>query len=550
MEELSVLIGGKAGDGINSAGMLVAHLFNRMGYHVYMYFDYPSLIKGGHNFAIVRTSRDAISAHREKVDFILALDQNSVDLHRHRVREETMVIYDQSRVRAEGIGVDIPALLKEEGAPPVMGNSCIIGSFARAAGIEWGILEEVFTRQIPKALPLNIRVARRGYEEARECCRIAPIGQPAMPVISGNEAIGLGLIHGGLDAYVAYPMTPTSNLLHFMAEVAKTHDLIVFHPENEIAVMLMALGLGYAGKRTAVGTSGGGFCLMTEGLSLAGMSEIPVVMVLGQRAGPSTGMPTYTAQSDLHFALHAGQGEFIRLVTAPGDAVQAYEWSSRSLQIAWDYQVPAIILCDKTLCEGFFSFDEAVLPTSPIAFRHPGNTGPGYLRYQDSGDGISGMLFPPAEDTVIKVNSYTHDQAGLSTEKAELAGWVSEKRQRKGLALANELAGFRTVETYGNLESEVAVVCWGSTLGVCREVAAGMGLRVVQPVVLSPLPVRAIEDSLKGVRRKIVVEENMDGQLAMLLACHGIGADLHIRRYDGRPFSVEELESRVREVLA
>ena len=550
MEELSVLIGGKAGDGINSAGMVVAHLFNRMGYRVYMYFDYPSLIKGGHNFAIVRAAKEKIGAHRSQVDFILALNQDTVDFHRDMVHRKTVVLSDRSKVRDEGIGIDLPQILKEEKAPPVMGNSCIIGAFAKAAGIEWEVLEEVFARQIPKALPTNLRVARRGYDAASECCRIEPLGSSPLPVISGNEAIGLGLIHGGLDAYVAYPMTPTSNILHFMAEVAGAHDLLVFHPENEIAVMLMALGLGFAGKRTAAGTSGGGFCLMTEGFSLSGMSEIPVVVVLGQRAGPSTGMPTYTAQSDLHFALHAGHGEFPRLVVAPGDAEQAYAWSDIALRLSWKYQVPAIILCDKTLCEGFYSF---ISPDDTMPRVDPGpvgSPGPGYIRYGLTESGVSPMLFPPEKDTVIKVNGYTHDQNGITTEKAGLASRMSEKRGRKGSALAEEVLRFKPVESGGVRQSETTLLCWVSTIGVCREVAAGLGLRLVQPVVLSPLPLQALHDALRGTKRLIAVEENAEGQIAMLLARHGIRLDSHIRRYDGRPFAREELEARVREALA
>ncbi len=550
MEELSILIGGKAGDGINSAGMMIAHLFNRLGYRIYMYFDYPSLIKGGHNYALVRASREQKGACRDRVDFILALNQETIDLHRDLSREGTELLFDSSRVRAEGIGVNLPSILKEEDAPHVMGNSCIIGAFAKAAGIEWMVLEEVFRRQIPKALPLNLKVARRGYDASRECCRIRPLGNPSLPVLSGNEAIGLGLLHGGLDAFVAYPMTPTSNLLHFMAEIAESHDLVVFHPENEIAVIMMALGLGYAGKKTAVGTSGGGFCLMTEGISLSGMNEVPVVVVMGQRAGPSTGMPTYTAQSDLHFVLHAGQGEFPRFVAAPGDAEQAFTWSSIALQIAWKYQVPSLILCDKTLCEGFFSVVDPS-PGIPTLDQNPPQKGkPGYLRYRITEDGVSEMLHPPAADTVIKVNSYTHDEAGISTERGDLAAMMTEKRRRKGASLALEVDKLNPVASGGLADADQALLCWGSTTGVCRELAAAMDLRVVQPIVFSPFPLGRVNDALHGVKKLIAVEENADGQLAMLFARFGISIDKHIRKYDGRPFSYEELEIRVREALA
>ena len=208
-----------------------------------------------------------------------------------------------------------------------MKNTCILGGFCKTVGIDWAILEEVLKKHIPKNLELNLKVAKRGYDSAMEFCSIEKLNSPALPILSGNQAIALGLIKAGLQAYVAYPMTPSSSLLDFMARFAPDFGLKVVHPENEIAVMLMAQGFAYAGQKAAVGTSGGGFCLMTEGLSLAGMAEMPVVIMMGQRTGPSTGLPTYTAQSDLHFILNAGQGEFPRFVIAPGDAQDAYYWS-------------------------------------------------------------------------------------------------------------------------------------------------------------------------------------------------------------------------------
>ncbi|MCQ8894791.1 MAG: 2-oxoacid:acceptor oxidoreductase subunit alpha [Methanolinea sp.] len=545
MDEISVLIGGRAGDGINSAGLIVAHLFSQLGYQAYMYFDYPSLIKGGHNFTIIRASRQKVGAFRAKVDFLLALNQDCLDLHTARIDAKTVVICDSSRVRAEGICIPIPDILKEEHAPPVMGNSCIIGAFARAAGIGWEVVEKVLTQNIRKGLDQNKKVARRGFDMARGYVTVPVHDSPPLPLLSGNEAIGLGLLHGGLEAYIAYPMTPTSNLLHFLAEVGEGGDLLVFHPENEIAVILMALGMGYTGKKTAVGTSGGGFCLMTEGLSLSGMNEIPVVVVLGQRAGPSTGMPTYTAQSDLHFALHAGQGEFPRLVVAPGDAEQAFFWSSLSLQLAWKFQVPAIILCDKTLCEGYYSFSDPRETIPTIQPQPPGIPGTSYLRYKVTDDGVTPPLYPPTKETVIKVNGYTHDEAGITTEKAELAALMVEKRVRKGMALERELALLPTVSRYGDPGADSMIVCWGSVAGVCREVADSLGMGVVQPVVLAPFPKDGVKAVLGNPERVLVVEENACGQMEMLLACHGIRASGRVHKYDGRPFTVEELKERI-----
>lgn len=550
MTEMSVLIGGRAGDGINSAGLIIAHLLSRIGYRIYMYFDYPSLIKGGHNFAIIRASPEMKGACRREVDFILALNQDTLDLHRDLVRDRTTVICDSSRVKATGICIPIPGILKEEGAPAVMGNSCIIGAFTRAAGIPWAVLEEVFSRHLRKGLELNLKVARRGYEMASDHSVIPAGDSPALPILSGNEAIGLGLLHGGLDAYVAYPMTPTSNLLHFLADIADRAGLLVFHPENEIAVMLMALGLGYAGKKTAVGTSGGGFCLMTEGLSLAGANEVPVVIVLGQRAGPSTGMPTYTGQSDLHFALHAGQGEFPRLVVAPGNPKQAFTWSSLALRLAWRYQVPALILCDKTLCEGYYSFSSPAASVPRIDDAPAGTPGPSYRRYLLTDDGVSPLLFPGSPGTVIKVNSYTHDEAGITTEAAEMASLMTEKRIRKGKALENGLLDLPVIAQSGDMSTDKTLVCWGSTAGVCSEVGPELGFRVIQPVVLSPFPAEKFLRATRGTHEMVVVEENAYGQLEMLLNRFGVRADASVRKYDGRPFAVEELRARLMEVVS
>jgi 2-oxoglutarate ferredoxin oxidoreductase subunit alpha len=548
MADLSVLTGGRAGDGINSAGLLVSHLFNRMGYSTYMYFDYPSLIKGGHNFTITRASDTPVGACRERVDVILALNQDTIDLHRELRDDHTVVIYDNGRASGDGQGIPVQKILEAEQAPPVMGNSCMIGAFAGATGIPFAVVEEVFGKQIPRGLEKNIAVARKGYDSARQVIRIEPMNGKPLPLLSGNEAIGLGLLHGGLDAFVAYPMTPTSNLLHFLAGVAEDHPLIVVHPENEIAVILMAQGLAYAGKKTAVGTSGGGFCLMTESFSMAGANEVPVVVVMGQRTGPSTGLPTYTGQTDLHFMLHAGQGEFPRLVVAPGDTTQACAWSARALSLAWTCQVPAIILVDKTLCEGIAPLRGGAFPQLPEGEFPDKPAGQPYFRYAITESGISPMQHPPVPGSAVKVNSYIHDQAGISTERADLTVVMTEKRLRKGEALRATTGSLSPVEVFGHDHAPVTLLCWGSTLSVCREVAGTRGFRVVQPIVLSPFPGEDLQKALAGSQRVIAVEENALGQLAMLCARNGIAVDAAVLKYDGRPFAVEELERRLSEV--
>jgi 2-oxoglutarate ferredoxin oxidoreductase subunit alpha len=548
MADLSVLTGGRAGDGINSAGLLVSHLFNRMGYSTYMYFDYPSLIKGGHNFTITRAADTPIGACRERVDVVLALNQDTIDLHRDLMHDRTVVIFNSGKAAGDGQGVPVQDILKEEQAPAVMGNSCMIGALAGATGIPFTVVEEVFRKQIPRGLGKNLAVARKGFASVKQVHRVEPRGQEPFPLLSGNEAIGLGLLHGGLDAYVAYPMTPTSNLLHFLAGVAEDYPLTVVHPENEISVILMAHGLAYAGKRTAVGTSGGGFCLMTESFSMAGTNEVPVVVVMGQRTGPSTGLPTYTGQSDLHFMLHAGQGEFPRLVVAPGDITQACTWSARALSLAWSCQVPAIILVDKTLCEGITPLLEGAFPHLPEGECPAAPPGGPYRRYAITDSGISPMLHPPVPGSAVKVNSYIHDEAGITTERGDVTVLLTGKRLRKGETLRRETGVMDPVVSFGRDGAATTLLCWGSTLPVCREVAGRLGIRGVQPVVLSPFPYEQLKAALSGTERVIAVEENALGQLRMLCARHDIAVDAAVLKFDGRPFAVEELERRLAEV--
>ena len=552
MSEYSILIGGKAGEGINTAGLSIAGLFSRLGYYTYMYFDYPSLIRGGHNFAIIRASEKKVRAHRTPVDVLLAFDQKSVDNHRERVHDGTTIIYDASgAVKADGYGLPLDRIIKEEKAPPITKNSAMLGALARVAGIEPAVYEDVLRATVPaKHLEANLRVARRGYDAAGEVFLVEPLDAPALPVLTGNEATGLGLVYGGLESYVAYPMTPSSNLLHFLARRAEDLAIKAIHPENEISVILMALGLAYAGEKAAVGTSGGGFCLMTEGLSLAGMSEIPVTIVMGQRPGPSTGVPTYTAQSDLHFVLNAGQGEFPRLVVAPGDLEEAYSWSAAALMLSWKYQVPSIILTDKTLAEGAFSFDAGAVTAppdrEPVLWDGSGE----YRRYARTEGGVSPLAFPGREGVIVKASSYAHDETGFTTETAEGVRGLQEKMLAKGESLRRELMTYPAVKTYGPHDAGTTIICWGSQKGACIEAAERFEAQVVQPLVLAPFPVRAWKEAMIGAGRVVCVENNATGELARLLRQQNFDPGRPVLKYDGRPFAVDELEARLGEVIA
>ncbi|MGV8125625.1 MAG: 2-oxoacid:acceptor oxidoreductase subunit alpha [Methanothrix sp.] len=560
MNDFSTLIGGIAGDGINEAGLTASRLLSRLGCSIYMYYDYPSLIRGGHNFSLIRACRSKVLTHTDAVDVLIALNQETVEKHQHKLKESSFVIYDADKVRPEalagkGCGLAVSSILKQAGAPAIMKNSCILGGYCKAVGIGWPVLEETLRKHMQKKLELNLLVARQGFEQAEPFCQIKDListgsgsgtgsseaSLPPRPLLTGNQAISLGLIRAGLGAYVAYPMTPSSSILDFMARYAGDFGLKVIHPESEIAVMLMALGFAYAGVRAAVGTSGGGFCLMTEGLSLAGMAELPVVVVMAQRAGPSTGLPTYTAQGDLHFVLHAGQGEFPRLVVAPGDAEEACIWAGRALNLAWKYQIPAIILSDKTLSESLYSFEGGlageVKEESLMLWDENGR----YRRYLQTENGVSPLAFPPEKGQAIKTDSYMHDQQGITREDPGITREMIDKGWKKGQSLAREMEEYETVKVYGQSSSKTALLFWGSNKGVCVEAAERLGLRAVQVLALSPFPEKRLIEAMQGVERLLAVECNSAGQLADLARCCGIKVDDRILKYDGRPFSLEEL---------
>jgi 2-oxoglutarate ferredoxin oxidoreductase subunit alpha len=549
MKDLSILIGGKAGFGIDKGSSMIASLLSRLGYRIYIYRDYPSLIRGGHTFTIIRASENKVAAHSDKVDVLLALNQDAINLHKARLKENALVIYDSDSVKSEGTGIALGKILKEENATEIARNTAIIGAFCKAVGIEWKILEDTVKKYIPKEADINLKVALRAYNEAKPALKIVALKQPLLPFFTGNESASLGLVKAGLDTYISYPMTPTSPMLHFLAAQAERFGIKVIHPESEISVMLMATGAAYCGEKVAVGSSGGGFCLMTEGLSFSAMAELPVVIVLGQRPGPSTGLPTYSCQTELHFALHAGQGEFARFMVAPGDAEECYYWAQVALNMSGKYQLPSIILTDKTLAEGTFSFDMNLAKPLPVQDPVLWDRKTPYKRYLNTDSGISPLALVPDKDATIKANSYEHDESGITTEDAALTKTMQDKRLRKGVHLAKELEEYETVKVYGNANSDTVILCWGSNKGVSVEVASKMGLKVVQPIVLEPFPLNRFKETLKGVKKLIAVENNATGQLASLINGLGLKVDAKILKYDGRPFSLEELEELLKGAL-
>jgi 2-oxoglutarate ferredoxin oxidoreductase subunit alpha len=550
MKEISILVGGKAGDGIRQAGHVIARLLNRIGYRIFFYDDYPSLIRGGHNFSIIRASDKRIIAHKEMVDVILALNQDVVEKHEHRLNDGGLILYDSKEAEAEGMGFDFMATVKKFNGKPIMRNTAAIGALAGALGVEWSVLKHVMEDAVEKDVEMNLKIARDAYDRIEAASKSVPkLDQQPLPLVSGNEAIALGAVKAGLNMYIAYPMTPASAILHYLAAHENELGVVTVHPESEIGVALMALGAAYAGARTMVGTSGGGFALMTEALSLAGQGELPMVIVEAQRPGPSTGVPTYTMQGDLSFVVNAGHGDILRTVLAPGDAEEAYYTAGLAMNLAWEFQIPVFVLSDKHLSESIFSFDidlETVKPKKPLLWNNQGE----YKRYSDAQDGISPLAFPGNPSAIVKATSYEHDESGITTEEPEAISRMQRKRLRKRKTLEGALDKYEAVKVYGNPDSKTVLLCWGSTKGACIEVAEALDLKVVQPLILEPMPVAALKKALSGSNKIIDVEVNATGQLAKLISSHGICIDDMVLRFDGRPFTVDVLLDNVKEVLS
>ncbi len=544
MSETQIIIAGAAGEGSKKAGLLIAKLFNAYGFRVFIHEDYESVIKGGHNFSQISVSKKESDAIKEKIDFLLALNKEAISKHKEKLKKGGVLMYDSDVIKnnfseeekVEIAGIPLGKIVEKAEGIPIMKNTGLVAAFSRAVGMEWKKVREVLEKELPIATEKNLKVAEIAFRSFRRIKEIKETGEEPAPLLSGNQAAALGAINAGLENYFAYPMTPSTGILQFLSQI---EGVRTFQPENEIATVNMALGSAYAGKRTMVGTSGGGFALMTEGVSFSAQSEIPLVISLSQRAGPATGVPTYQGQGDLLFALNAGHGDMTRFVVAPGDVNETYYFSGKALNMAWKYQLPAIVLLDKELSENTYSFDKSFRKEKEEAIQ--GEMNGGYNRYDR--EDISPLAFPGG-GAVVKATGYEHDKKGVATEDAEAVKKMQEKRMRKYEKLKEEVEDMESVNVQG--EGPMAVVFWGSTKGVALRAVKDLDVRLVQPIILQPFPEKKMKKALSGVKKIIVAETNATGQLSRVLKEYGIKVSERILKYDGRPFSVEELRKRIK----
>ncbi|MFX0168264.1 MAG: 2-oxoacid:acceptor oxidoreductase subunit alpha [Candidatus Hodarchaeota archaeon] len=579
--DISILVGGEAGAGISAAGFVLGKVFMRGGLHVFGTVDYPSLIRGGHNFYMVRASLNPVYNQWDTHNLIVALDANTIQRHWKELKPGGGIVYGSDEIPADSADlpkaveqlfpVPLKTLVKEVEGHPVVRNTVALGATLGILGYNIEILEdilrEVFTDKGDKVVTMNVDAARAGYDYAQNqyAKRLSYQLEPSKKVqkdrilLTGNEAVALGAIAAGCKFYAAYPMTPASPVLHFLIAQAERFGMVTIQAESEIAAINMAIGASYAGVRAMTGTSGGGFCLMTEAFSLAGMVETPLVVMLGQRTGPSTGLPTYTGQSDLRFAIHASHGEFPRVVIAPGDVNECFEFTVDAFNLADEFQIPVILLTDKHLIESHaatqpFTLNKVkinrgkLLPISPYSAKEP------YLRHKLTEDGISPRLIPGTPGALIHSDSAVHKESGFQGDKCSIATEMADKRYRKLPHLLKRLETLPRTKMYGPKKADVTIVGWGSTKGAALEALRllerdNIEANFLQVIYLTPFPADAVIAALDE-QNPILVEGNQTAQLGSLIKEQtSIEITKKVLRYDGRSFIPLQLTRRIKEVM-
>ncbi len=574
--DISIKIGGEAGFGIMVTGQIFSKALLRYGYNIFDFIEYPSLIRGGHNVYNLRVSTKKIYSHKDYINILVALNQESINLHLSHLLPGGILIYDGEsnnrmteffhRKDINLISIPLLKMAREKGGNELTKNSVALGATSAIIGLDFEILSnsisDAFATKSKKVVDMNVKAARGGYNYFKENYKdaffqIKKIDRDKHMVLTGNEAICLGAIQAGCKFYVAYPMTPASSILHFMAANEERFQIAVKHAEDEIAVINMAIGASLVGVRAMLATSGGGFSLMTEGLGLAGISETPLVAIEAQRPGPATGMPTWTEQGDLKFLINAAQGEFFRFIIAPGDVKECFYLTAEAFNLAERFQTPVIIVTDKHLAESHWSskkFDLLKIKIdrgkrlSDEELQKIQN----YYRYAPSKDGISPRAVPGQPNGMHIANSYEHDKYGYSSEDAEERVRQVSKRLRK-----EKVAGKEVPEPaiYGPEEADISIIGWGSTKGAILDSLQllsdeGVKANYLQVTFIRPFPSEPVSRFINKSLKTICVENNGTGQLAQVIREKtGQALEFNYLKNDGRPFSGDDIFSEIMEVI-
>ncbi len=579
LNDFSWKIAGVAGDGILNAGLMLSKCAIRGGLWSFATAEYPSLIRGGHNHLDVRISESELFSHTSNLNLLVALNQESIDKHASKLTPGGGVIFDSdakldtTKTGRTDINLyPIPLLrIAEESGNKIMRNVVAMGATLALTDLDIELFNSVLRdnfgkRKGTEIVDSNKKALKAGYDYAKEKFgnnfkyKIRPVGKGGKLFMSGNEAICAGAIKAGLKFFSAYPMTPASSLLHTMASFEKDYNLVVKHTEDEIAAMNMAIGANFAGVRAMTATSGGGFALMVEAFGLAAQTETPLVVVDAMRPGPATGMATHSGQGDLKFILNAAPDDFPRIVLAPGTVDECFYLTFQAFNIAEKYQLPVVILTDKYLGESFITVnpfntnlkvDRGLLATDKQLTELSNNGG--YLRYKVTDSGVSLRSIPGQQFGEHVASSYEHDEHGYEREEEDNKIKMAEKRFRKLEQAEKEIPQPSLI---GPEDADLTIVGWGSTKGSILEAMKtlekeGIKTNYLQITFISPFPSDKVEKILKSAKNVVIVEGNQTAQMASVIREHtGFKIENKILKFTGRPFSPEELTSKLKEVIA
>jgi len=574
--DLGLAIGGAAGQGIATPGNILARLFVRRGLSLYAYNAYQSIIRGGHIFLTIRVSDEPLDNHGDKLDLLLCLNQDTMNRHLGLMGPGGRVIFNSDSIDpskagevAEGVHLCPVPVVELAGKSRMVQNTVALGVITSLFGLDFQDLSDALTLQFQRkgqsVVDENVGSAQAAFDYA--CTNfepfedLLPTGPKPLAVWTGNDALAMGGAAAGVKFYCAYPMSPATGVLHWMAKNARELDIMVRQVEDEIGVANMTIGAAHAGCRAMCATSGGGFALMTEAVGMAGMMEIPVVFINVQRAGPSTGVPTKTEQGDLWQCLGASQGDFERFIVAPRDALDAFNTVPELFNLADKYQCPGILLSDLLISEGTFSVDPDAINMQPEIDRGEiittSSDTDGYQRYKDTESGISPRAIPGLEGYIHVVASDEHDEEGILisdefTNPHKRRAMV-EKRARKFKAALSQI---EEPQLEGSDDAEVTLIGWGSTRGVINEAIELLKEKNVVANQLSikwivPFHAETVSQVINNSKRTIIVENNYSGQFFRYLRSEtGCDVDGHIRKYDGEPFMPHHIVEAVLEQLS
>jgi len=559
--DLTIKIGGEAGQGIQTVGQLLAAVCRDAGLHVFGINDFESRIRGGHSFYQLRIADHQIRAPYHRVHLLIAMDDTTLEMHSDQILPGGICLLNSKNTEADGLVQPIDFLkLAQDAGGNIMANTVATSAALKILGAPAELLEKVLHKQFADksqaVLENNLTAARLGAEAVKNTSFkhefLWNIAEPAQRMLmEGATSLSLGALAGDCRFAAFYPMSPATSIMMNLAAWQDRFPLVVEQAEDEIAAANMIIGASFAGARSLTATSGGGFCLMTEAIGLAGISETPIVVINAQRPGPATGLATRTAQADLRQVLHAGQDEFPRFVFAPGSPEQAYETTARAFDLAEKYQVPAIILVDQYFNDSLYILDHDL--AAPDAVLHHSIADADiekpvdYKRYALTGSGISPRALPCSGEILVMVCGNEHKEDGHSTESAELRTIMVDKRAKKLQGMMAEMQPPAIMRP----ATKIMLLCWGSTLGVVAEAvellrAGGLAAGFVHFCDIWPFPCNAALQALAGAERIICVEQNSTAQFAGLLRQEtGIAVTQSVLKYDGRPFYPVEIADAV-----